>query len=423
MNALRVSIKSAFVRKFNPTTIFYLNLCLVISLVIVAIYLGIYLRNNRLLMDSVKQQAVSYFDLIVRVRRWNAGFGGIYVEKTRGVETNPYLREVGVEPDIVAVDGRVFTLRNPALMTKEISKILSEQSGVQFHITSLNLLNTENAPDLFEQRALKEFEKGIREFSEVERGTAESRFRYMAPLLVEQSCQKCHFKFAYKVGDVRGGISVSIPLSKIERELELNRQAIIGLSILTLALLLGSSYLMLNQMSAKINAANRALKEASITDELTGLRNRRYLMERYHDEFERARRLGGTLGFFMLDLDHFKGINDNCGHPFGDLVLKKVAGAIDDMVREYDIAGRYGGEEFAVVVSHMTREDMMKLAERMCAAIAGLDIGDAHVCLRVTVSIGAAVLEAEDSPESLLKRADAALYTAKHQGRNCVVLL
>lgn len=410
-------------RKFNPTTVFYLNLCLVISLVIVAIYLGIYLRNNRLLMDSVKQQASSYFDLIVRVRRWNAGFGGIYVEKKNGVETNRYLREVGMEPDVVAADGRVFTLRNPALMTKEISKILSEQSGIQFHITSLNLLNAENAPDSFEQRALKKFEEGQREFTEIERGSGGARFRYMAPLMVEQSCQKCHYRFNYKIGDVRGGISVSIPFNKIENELVLNRQAIIGLSILTLALLLGSSYLMLNQMTAKIDAANRALKEASITDELTGLRNRRYLMERYHDEFERARRLGSTLGFFMLDLDHFKGINDNCGHPFGDFVLKRVAGAIDAMVREYDIAGRYGGEEFVVVVSQMTTGDMMQLAERLRTAIAGLDIADAHTCIRVTVSIGAATLEAGDTPESLLKRSDAALYQAKHEGRNRTVFL
>ena len=137
-------------RKVNPTTTFYLNLCLVISLVVVGIYLGIYLRNNRLLLDSVKQQAQSYFDLIVRVRRWNSRSGGIYVEKKDGVVSNPYLRDMGIDPDVIARDGRVFTLRNPALMTKEISNIFSEHNGVQFHITSLQLVNKENAPDAFE---------------------------------------------------------------------------------------------------------------------------------------------------------------------------------------------------------------------------------------------------------------------------------
>lgn len=409
--------------KLHPTTMFYLNLCLVISLVIAAIYLGIYLRNSRLLMETVKQQASSYFDLIVRARRWNADYGGVYVEKKNGVETNRYLREVGTEPDVVAADGRVFTLRNPALMTKEISNIFSEQNGVQFHITSLQLLNKENAPDLFEQRALKKFEEGAREVSEIEAGPAGPRFRYMAPLKVEQSCQNCHYKFNYTVGDIRGGISVSIPFKEIENELALNRQAIIGLSIISLVLLLGSSYLMLTQMSAKIEAVHRALEEVSITDELTGLRNRRFLMTRFHEEFERTKRLGSSLGLFMVDLDHFKSINDSCGHPFGDLVLKSVAGAIAEMVREYDLAARYGGEEFAVVVADMSRQDMMALAERIRETIAALSISNDHTSIRVTASIGLAITDDGDTPETLLKRADASLYKAKHEGRNRTVML
>jgi diguanylate cyclase (GGDEF)-like protein len=416
-------MKLPFLRKMNPATMFYLNLCLVISLVIVAIYLGIYLRNNRLLMDSVKQQAASYLDLIVRVRRWNAGFGGIYVEKKNGVETNRYLREVGSEPDVVATDGRVFTLRNPALMTKEISKIFSEHSGIHFHITSRQLLNKENAPDLFEQRALKSFEVGNQEFWEIERGPAGPSFRYMAPLMVEQSCQKCHFRFNYKVGDVRGGISVSIPFNKIENELVVNRQVIIGLSILSLALLLGSSYLMLNQMSAKIEAANRAVREASITDELTGLRNRRFLMTRFNEEFDRARRNGGALGLLMLDLDHFKVINDTYGHPFGDLVLKRVAQTLAEVVRDYDIAGRYGGEEFAVVVPGSSSSDMLLLAERIRQRIEQTEIQDNTASARMTISAGVAALVDDDTVETLLKRADKALYQAKHEGRNRTVHL
>lgn len=416
-------IKFPSLRKIDPTSMFYLNLSLVISLVIVAIYLGIYLRNNRLLMDSVRQQAASYFDLIVRVRRWNAGFGGIYVEKKNGVETNQYLREVGTEPEVVAADGRIFTLRNPALMTKEISNIFSENSGIQFHITSRQLLNKENAPDLFEERALKKFEEGEREFSEIERGPTGPRFRYMAPLIVEQSCQKCHFKFNYKVGDIRGGISVSIPFKKIENELILNRQAIIGLSILSLALLLGSSYLMLNQMAAKIELANQFIKEASITDELTGLRNRRFLMTRFSEEFERARRVGGSLGFMMIDLDHFKGINDRYGHPFGDLVLKRVAQTFAKMLRDYDIAGRYGGEEFAVVVTGTSSSDMLLLAERIRQSIEHTEIQDNNTSVCVTISAGVATLADDDTLESLLKRADSALYQAKHEGRNRTVHL
>lgn len=407
----------------TDTSRFYRNLSLMIALVIVSIYLGLYLRSSQLLLDTVKRQAKSYFDLIVGVRGWNAGHGGVYVEKKAGVESNPYLREVGIEPDIVTRDGRAFTLRNPALMTKEISKVFSEQNEIQFHITSLQLLNSGNAPDPFERRALKKFDEGEREVWEIESGAAGKRFRYMAPLLVKQSCQKCHYKFGYKDGDVRGGISISIPFTPVQREMDVNRTAIIFLSVLTLGILFGSTYLMFTHLLTKIKDAQSALQEASITDELTGLRNRRYLMLRYHEEFERARRLDRPLGFFMLDLDNFKGVNDSCGHPFGDLVLKSVAKAIAVTVREYDIAGRYGGEEFSVIVSETSVESMMLLAERIRKTIAALHIGDAQACICVTISIGVSVLEAEDTPETLLKRADDALYRAKEDGRNRTVML
>lgn len=410
-------------KEMKHTTRFYRNLCLMIALVIVSIYLGLYLRSNQLLLDAVKQQAASYFDLIVRVRRWNAGYGGVYVEKRPGVPSNAYLREAGVEPDVIALDGRVFTLRNPALMTKEISTIFSELSGIQFHITSEQLLNPENAPDQFELRALKKFKEGEREYWQVESGASGKRFRYMAPLLVEPSCQRCHAKFSYKVGDVRGGVSISIPFTPIQHAMAANRTVIIALSVLTLVILLGSTYLMFTQLLTQIKSAQQALQEASITDDLTGLRNRRYLMQRYREEYERARRFGSSFGLLMLDLDHFKGINDNCGHPFGDLVLKVAARAIADTVREYDVVGRYGGEEFVVVVPETPRQDMLTLAERIRETIAALIIADDHVCMRITVSVGVAALESGDTPDVLLKRADAALYRAKYEGRNRTVLL
>ena len=248
-------------------------------------------------------------------------------------------------------------------------------------------------------------------------------FRYLAPLRVEQSCQKCHFKFNYRVGDIRGGISVSIPIKAVVKDIALNRLAIIGLSVLTLVLLLGSAFLMLNQLVSKIDSAQDALREASITDELTGLRNRRFLLSRLEEEINRSRRNGNLLGFMMMDLDHFKGINDSCGHPFGDLVLSTVAKAISDVLREYDIAARYGGEEFAVVVSINTQQDLVALAERIRQNIEQLHIQDKTACIRVTTSIGVTALEDIDTSEIMLKRADNALYQAKAEGRNRTVLL
>lgn len=410
-------------QKINPLAIFYLKISLIISLVIVVVYIGIYLRNNRLLLESVKQQAASYFDLIVRVRRWNADYGGVYAEKKPGVVSNPYLREVGVEPDKVTVDGRVITLKNPALMTKEISNVISQLNGIKFHITSLMLLNHENAPDDFELRALGKFAGGEREYCEIVKTESGPVFRYMAPLPFEGSCQKCHFKFKYKIGDIRGGISVSIPFAKTKQEMALNRLSIIGLSLLTLTLLLGSTYIMLNNLGEKIETAQNALLEASIRDELTGLHNRRFLMSRLHEEYERALRNDTSLGLLMLDIDHFKKVNDEFGHPVGDEVLRSVAQNLAGMLREYDIAGRYGGEEFAVVSAETATEDMFRLAERIRERISGLKIHGKSAGIHVTVSIGVASLNDYDTMESLLKRADKALYQAKHEGRDRTVVL
>lgn len=193
--------------------------------------------------------------------------------------------------------------------------------------------------------------------------------------------------------------------------------------MLTLVLLLGSSYFMLSQLIGKLDVAQRALHEASISDELTGLRNRRFLMSRFHEEYERARRHATEIGLLMLDLDHFKSINDNYGHPFGDLVLKSVAETISKAMREYDIAARYGGEEFAVLVSETKRQDLLALADRIREQLENQDVSDADITIRVTVSIGVTSLEEDDTPETLLKRADKALYQAKHEGRNRTVLL
>jgi diguanylate cyclase (GGDEF)-like protein len=410
-------------RKINPLALFYLKISLVISLVILAVYFGIYQRNNRLLLDSLRQQAASYYDFIVRVRHWNADYGGIYVEKKAGMEANAYLREVGVAAEKETVDGTILLLQHPAQMTREISKVLSDVNKIEFHITSLQLLNQENAPDAFEERALQKFVTGASEFWELEQREAGPVFRYMAPLLFEQSCDKCHYRMNYHLGDIRGGISVSIPFGQTEEEMALNRLSIISLSFVTLALLLGSTYVMLNHLGEKLDAAQGALLEASIRDELTGLHNRRYLMARLNEEFERARRKGTVLGLLMLDIDHFKVVNDRFGHPAGDEVLRSIGQTLAGMLREYDVGGRYGGEEFAVVLAETSPQDMVKLAERIRETIEQLDRHGKTTGIHITISIGVAVLKDDDTTETLLQRADTALYRAKEAGRNRTVLV
>lgn len=165
------------------------------------------------------------------------------------------------------------------------------------------------------------------------------------------------------------------------------------------------------------------VQNMALTDMLTGLYNRRGLFEIGHIEFTRTKRLGRPFALIMIDIDHFKDVNDRYGHPAGDQVLQFLASELQAAVREGDIVGRYGGEEFAVLLSGSDGREAMNLAERLRAAIEQSPFFIEGNELRITSSLGVAELN-ENSPnlETLVARADQALYIAKHRGRNCVVM-
>lgn len=393
-------------------------------LFISAIFLGIYLRTNTLLLDTVRDQAVSYFDLIVQTRLWNAQYGGVYVEKRGDIYQNHYIKEVGIEPDIRCENGRILTMRNPALMTKEISKITGTKSGVRFHITSLKPINPDNTPDSFERNALQQFESGTREVWKVDRTSASHMFRYMAPLKVEQSCLPCHERQGYRTGDIRGGISVTIPLGELDHKMNANRLMVVIFSILTITLLLVILYFLVWKLVIRLNESQEKLKQISITDELTGIRNRRYIMERLGEEFKRVKRLNRPMGLIMFDLDHFKKINDSYGHLFGDIVLKTIAARLKSGIREYDLAGRIGGEEFLILAPDSDLEETTRLAERIREIIKSEKIADRDKEVNVTISAGVTMLKEQDQNiDTIFSRADDALYTAKQEGRDRVAVL
>jgi len=164
------------------------------------------------------------------------------------------------------------------------------------------------------------------------------------------------------------------------------------------------------------------LERRAYSDYLTGLANRRFFVEQAELELSRLRRYGGTLALIMFDLDHFKRINDLYGHAVGDLVLKKVADVVREMLRGNDIIGRIGGEEFAVVLPKARAGKAVLAAERMRGAIADAPVATSGgLPLRFTASFG--VVTADDgtaSIDELLTRADAELYRAKRSGRNRV---
>lgn len=177
------------------------------------------------------------------------------------------------------------------------------------------------------------------------------------------------------------------------------------------------SGLLASQIFQSMKFQNTLLE--SRTDELTGLSNRRRIMEQLQQEMNRAKRYENKLSLILLDLDHFKLINDDHGHVVGDEVLRRLGKILKRETRDTDFVGRYGGEEFLIVTPEATPNEAMELAERIRARVAEHDFeGPGEESFTVTLSGGVADYEENLTPKSFIERADRALYRAKNEGRN-----
>src|SRR5207237_1057874 len=165
-----------------------------------------------------------------------------------------------------------------------------------------------------------------------------------------------------------------------------------------------------NDMVARLHESRKELERLSVTDDLTGLYNRRYLMDAVANEVRRSRRLDHPCTLLMADVDHFKEYNDDYGHLAGDEALRRIAGILRETTRDVDCAARYGGEEFVVLLPETRAAGAIETAQRFRTRLAT----DELVGGKLSVSIGVAQFpEDGDAPDALLARADAALYRAK----------
>lgn len=171
----------------------------------------------------------------------------------------------------------------------------------------------------------------------------------------------------------------------------------------------------------RLQDANGVIHQLAIRDPLTGIFNRRYIWERMRDEEQGAQANAGTFHVCLIDLDRFKKINDTLGHAVGDLVLQAVATAIQGEVRDNDCFGRYGGEEFILVLKSCDSVEPEAFAERIRQRVAALPPAELGSPTQVTVSIGIAQFHQGESFSETINRADSALYSAKASGRNRVV--
>jgi len=406
---------------FKRLESFLISLCVVISIFIAAIFIFIDNNTSRLMLQRVREQAVTYVDLINHAKRWNLDYGGVYVEKVAGVTSNVYLEKLGINPDLQCVDKRIVTIRNHAIMTSEISRRSEQADGVKFRLTSLVPIGPANTPDTFERSGLQLFSKERREHYEMITDSSPPLFRYITPLYAESSCLGCHRGRDIRPGDILGAISISIPIQDLLKEKHHTRLIILVSALTLIGFLIAITYFMTLSLATDLKIATARLHNMALTDELTGLNNRRQVMARLEEEFQRSIRLGEPICLISLDIDRFKRINDTHGHPFGDLVLKRVAERLQSSVRPYDVVGRVGGEEFLIIAPATPADEAVSLAERIISAIGKETKIDGSARFTVTASAGVAAIDTHDKDiDDLLRRADRALYQAKAEGRNRV---
>jgi diguanylate cyclase (GGDEF)-like protein len=247
----------------------------------------------------------------------------------------------------------------------------------------------------------------------------------------------------YHAGQAREAFSLVYPVVMLFGVLRLNARRLLALALLALVshgtmLYLSSRYdaamdkpgaltgfvvlaLVLPWfavMGGYVSGLRRRIAELAIRDELTGAYNRRYLMEALARERSRAARLGTPFSVCLIDVDHFKSINDSHGHAAGDAVLRALPALFSAGLRPIDVLGRFGGEEFLLILPGTDLEGARAVAERVRAGVENADL--AGLGRRVTITAGIAESQPREDPGALLARADAALYAGKSRGRNRV---
>ncbi len=373
-------------------------------------YFGALKEQERLAYSIAK----SFFQQIVITRKWNAKHGGLYAQITETTQPNLYLQTKN--RDLQINSNLSLTKINPAFMTRQISEIAQESKGVQFHITSLNPIRPENKATEMETEYLHQFELGALGRGEFVDNSKGISYFFMAPLITEKPCLKCHAKQGYKERDIRGGISVTLPF-KAKIPLVIMLLSHFGIGLLGL---LGLTFL-----GRQLSVSYNTIKTQAIIDALTGIPNRRSFSESILHTFKRSKRENEPLSIIMCDIDNFKKYNDTYGHSDGDQCLKEVAQRLQaSLNRPGDFCARYGGEEFIVILIDTDLEGAMEVAERIRFSIAEMQIkheGSPPEDV-VTMSLGVATLENKSltSYEKLIQYADEALFFAKESGRNQV---
>jgi diguanylate cyclase (GGDEF)-like protein len=353
-------------------------------------------------------------------RRWATGHGGVYVPVTPVMPPNPYLTNIP-ERDIATPSGKKLTLVNPAYMTRQVYELGKDQYGIWGHITSLKPIRPENAPDEWEKKALLAFERGETEVLSIEPPDKKIFFRFMRPMITEPACLKCHAAQGYKAGDIRGGISISVPWVPFQKGLLTQRRtAIFTYGVIWAVGLLGL-WIGWDRIKSDLSKHKRMGEEIhtlSITDQLTGLNNRRGFLSLAEQQLKLSNRNKNGMLLFFADLDLLKQINDTLGHEEGDKALIEAAKILRETFRASDIIARLGGDEFAVLAIDTDKSNSEIFSDRLQQLVDNWNKKE-NRNYRLSISIGCAYYDPENpcSIDELIGHADKLMYEQKQKKR------
>lgn len=400
------------------------------SLVSASLAWNVWLQR-RAVVDIAKIEAEAFINKDLSLRSWASSHGGVYVRPTAETPPNAYLQVA--DRDVVTTGGMSLTLMNPAYITREVHSRFARQFGVYGHMTSLQLKNPLNAPNDWERQGLQRFAEGkLKNYVGFSEREGKPYLDLIKPMFMEESCLACHAWTQIPVGGVRGGIVASVPLTPLrDKTAAVIRQMAVshgGFWLIGMAVIgwIGRKAKHIQQERAQSESERQELYIQATHDPLTGLFNRRYLNEVLPRELYRAKRTGAALSLAILDIDHFKRFNDEYGHKAGDNVLRTLGEYLRANLRKCDIACRFGGEEILIIMPETGAEEVRRRLTVLFEHFRELSIAhqDATPLPPVTVSVGIAEYwaEAEQDADRFLSLADRALYRAKAEGRDRIVI-
>ncbi|MDH3329533.1 MAG: DUF3365 domain-containing protein [Desulfobulbaceae bacterium] len=224
--------------------------------------------QHQLVLSQAVRQAQMLHKQILLTRKWVSDHNGLFFLKQENVEPNPYLPD----PEVIDAQGRKYVKRNPAMVTRELSQYADKAGYFSYRVTTLKPINRDNAPDDFERKSLELFTKGQKEVVEISTMNKKHMLRYIAPLVVETSCLECHGDQGYEVGDIRGGLSVIIPVDTEFKNIRKNNRKLLVAGILTILVVGLTMYLMIEYLVVRrLNLLSMAMdrfqgQEAQVHD-------------------------------------------------------------------------------------------------------------------------------------------------------------